>query len=444
MQDIQLAPRSSQRTFGQYFALYWDTLIHTSFKLSNAICIVFDSQIRKPSPKDITRKRRDQSGSDNQTIPVDEDMPLPRGVSWTNSFLKSRENKKNLVHFLCYKMIKESSMKLKDSQVLYLSFEDQVWRITKAENANQQYHLGNNHDEADTRFFFLAYSLKDQYSSILIRSTDSDILFVFLANADEFIGYQDIFIHYNVVGSHMDKYAYCNVLVDELKNETDANLSILRSVVDLPSMFSFVHFVSGGDDLCYLRHLTKNVCLQATIRDGTFIFSEIESIRHLLEPEKVMELTFLFVRFLASAYRKKYGQCFQGETLESIGADATATMENLDNVLEKLRRKTWQKSICRENTVPSPNAVVLHSRRISYCLQRVFNATAGFINNLDINSWGWFEQSGSVTEQWDTEEEMKKVDVLLQSTLRKCSCKSGCNPRKRVCPCRRTRLVELF
>ena len=57
--------------------------------------------------------------------------------------------------------------------------------------------LHNSHEEADTRMFFLARSLN--FKNSVTKSTDSDLLFVFLSNAEYFA--RQLFLYYNMEGN---------------------------------------------------------------------------------------------------------------------------------------------------------------------------------------------------------------------------------------------------
>ena len=59
MQDIMTAPKSTFKTFEDYCHFFWNVKIAPSFRLSNCVGIIFDSQSRSVGPKDVTRAQRD-------------------------------------------------------------------------------------------------------------------------------------------------------------------------------------------------------------------------------------------------------------------------------------------------------------------------------------------------------------------------------------------------
>ena len=157
MQDLMTAPKSTYANFNDYFDLFWDLKVNHSLRLCSSVAIVFDNQNQQPSPKDQTRNRRDDSRKACPTINVAEQEDLPHRYAW-GEFLRNRSNKKGLVGFLCTKL-KECSHRMNEGQTLFLSFEEEVWKITKGQIV-KRFDLTNNHEEADTRIFFLANSLR--------------------------------------------------------------------------------------------------------------------------------------------------------------------------------------------------------------------------------------------------------------------------------------------
>ena len=56
LQDIQMSPKGFQTKFDQYAEFFWNTKVMMPFKVSNVVCLVFDSQKRGISPKDALQR----------------------------------------------------------------------------------------------------------------------------------------------------------------------------------------------------------------------------------------------------------------------------------------------------------------------------------------------------------------------------------------------------
>ena len=162
MQDIMTAPKSTFKTFEDYCHFFWNVKIAPSFRLSNCVGIIFDSQSRSVGPKDVTRAQRDATAKNE--CPVikmgdETENEIDHNYTWID-FLKNRQNKKNLVNYICQKLRDASaSDKLQAEQKLLVSHEDDVWVVTRDDECTICEECTNNHEEADTRIFFLAHYL---------------------------------------------------------------------------------------------------------------------------------------------------------------------------------------------------------------------------------------------------------------------------------------------
>ena len=99
MQDITLCPLRHHIKFSDYFDLYWELKIKSSFSVATTVIIDFDCQHRlEHAPKDIIRNIRDTKGTKDkkekvmQEIPVSDDDLTPSHELDMEFFLeKSRE-----------------------------------------------------------------------------------------------------------------------------------------------------------------------------------------------------------------------------------------------------------------------------------------------------------------------------------------------------------------
>ena len=133
----------------------------------------------------------------------------------------------------------------------------------------------------------------------MIRSTDSDVLFTALLNYDKLnLEEKQVYIHYSKVGE-ATKYCSVNKLVKLISE--DPSFSLLKAR-DLPiSIFvGLLHFISGCDDLSFLRGFTKRFCFKAFLRYNELICPESpEAVCKIVDGNE-MEVLELLVAKLAN------------------------------------------------------------------------------------------------------------------------------------------------
>ena len=134
-----------------------------------------------------------------ETISIGEEAHTPSDDWSWNSFLANREKKANLVLYLCQKMLESNDLMAMDKR-LYVSFEGDLHIVTSSTTTKCPYK--NNHEEADTRIFWLITLTQ---GNVLVRSTDTDILAIAPINFSELqLDNRSIVIQY---GSN----DYCNL-----------------------------------------------------------------------------------------------------------------------------------------------------------------------------------------------------------------------------------------
>ena len=86
--------------------------------------------------------------------------------------------------------------------------------------------LCSQQEEADTKVFLVACMLQN-YDTYLIRSTDSDVLFVACVNQSEIYS-KNIVIQYNTENSP-SKYVVCQDLIQAIHDDTDPLMSLCKN-----------------------------------------------------------------------------------------------------------------------------------------------------------------------------------------------------------------------
>ena len=186
MQNSLLNLLQSMLKFSQYLQYFWDVNIKPKFSISSVVIMDFDVQHRpSSSPNDRLRIQRDKKNlvkTKNkimETISIGDEAHTPSDDWSWNSFLANRENKANLVLYLCQKMLESNDLMAMDKR-LYVSFEGDLHIVTSSATTKCPYK--NNHEEADTRIFWLITLTQ---GNVLVRSKETDILAIAPINFSE-------------------------------------------------------------------------------------------------------------------------------------------------------------------------------------------------------------------------------------------------------------------
>ena len=268
----------------------------------------------------------------------------------------------------------------------------------------------------------------------IIRSTDTDISFTALLNNEKLdSARKDIYIHYNKLGE-ATKYCHINDLVKLIAE--DPAFSLLRTRdIPIPTFVGLLHFVSGCDDLSFLRGITKNFCFKAFLRYNELICPESdESVSKILDGDHA-EVFQLMVRFLSCVYCHKFASSFQVNEVASLLSDLS-----VEQLLEDIRKRTWHMTIASNNTMPSLSAIQLHSKRLCYVLNSFAKATEAFHSPMAPALSGWkivvTKEHQQLLPDWDSEESIAEINVVRKAVFKNCKCKkTSCKDNH--CGCRR-------
>ena len=236
--------------------------------------------------------------------------------------------------------------------------------------------------------------------NVMVRSTDSDLLFVYLGVHQQFdaAGIR-VIIQFNSPGAHFRKYVDCSKLVSELRNDARADISLLGNGISVPHALCLLHYMSGCDDISHTRAFTKLFCTKTLLKYGSFVFGIETSVRDLVLPTNLQALIGVNVRFIIALYANKYANCFEQPLAVTYQNSNLNDQETLTSMLEQHRKVTWHKTIHIKNTVPSYQSVVLRTRRLLYAVQKIFNALTPLIESWNIQDWGWIIDGGTIKTQ---------------------------------------------
>ena len=433
MQDLFMRPLLDQVYFGQYFTMWWDNKVRRCFALGKVVVLDFDKQIHTVlRPKGSLQIIRDnETGLLSSAIAVTDDGVIPSGKKEWESFLANRSNKASLVHYLCEKM-KESSDKLHDDEMLVVSYEGNVFKVLRGSVTHISY-LDNNHNESDTRVFFLLSHLQLEQKTWVIRSTNTDMLFTVLINYDKLsLDDKHVYIHCNNIGQGQ-KYCFLNELITSIENDPQFSLLKAKSV-QVAKLVGLLHFITGCNDLSFLRGFSKYFCFGAFVHLNDLICDSAQKVELVLSRDSTALFKFM-VNFLSCIYAYKFANSFNVAELSAALSDLSTAV-----LLDDIRKRTWHQTIYLNNTLPSLTAIELHSKRFGYVLSSFANATEAYHILPDPTESGWIrlEINGShqLVPEWVSAENRKAVDVMRKTLLKKCRCKKTACKNKH-CTCRK-------
>ena len=322
--------------------------------------------------------------------------------------MSNRSNKRTLVDYLVLKL-KNSHDKLSHGQTLIISSEESAWEVSNMNGSKPLSFLNSNQEEADTRIFFIIFKLS--FTSYLIQSTDSDILFVACLLAPQ-LSERNITIQYNVPTS-APSYVLCRELFTLINDDPDPLIALNVNQGKCAQVYGIIHFVSGCDYLSHLRGFSKSECCKAVLKHLDFILPPNVQVSDLfsIDPEHQMERNTFMVKFICALYRYKYNSCFKHtETLSSLMYNEVQN-ESLETLIDNVRNNTWHKTIVCQNTIPTYEALCLHAKRLSYVLHKISITDIGIQPVINIAAWAWeFRNFDGLTVPipiWDTDENKK-------------------------------------
>ena len=359
-------------------------------------------------------------------LPFDKDTPIPPGLIWKD-FLSNRINKQQLVNLIVTNLRLSQNM-LNDKQELFIASDSCVYKVTSDDCHNLLF-LKNNHEEADTLMFALCFHLG--IKECIIRSTDSDILCIACINQNLFTtNNMKVLIQSNQVGSEL-KYIDINRLFKDFAEDKDFTLSILRNrSIPVGVVYGIIHFLSGCDYLPHLRAFTKKACCDAVLKFGMHIFPDqgMDNNLRLWSDEQV---NIIAMNFHLALYYFKYGQCFSN--VDEI--EFCQTIDQEETIVNNIRKKTWHKTLTQCCNIPTMESLHLAGLRFLYVFRFMSRATDLKFSKLNVFEYGWEKSSsGKPLPVWDTNQNVKKIETLLNTTMAKCGCKkSKCKTKQCSC-----------
>ena len=401
---------------------------YLSKKSVKEVHVVFDHPERQGvSPKQIERLRRDEQSSSNISnhIEINDSSELP--ADW-RSFLADRKSKRSLINYLSDTFLSLVPKFLNDTKSFTIAsgfdFEqrDKAFTCTHSEKY-ENVPLKSDHEEADSRVCF--HALKCEHRNILIFSPDTDTVHTGLPLVDQ-RNDKEVVIQLSDKLGHQS-FVYINKLIKCLKSDPDLGQVTNDSVC---SIIQFLFIVSGCDYISFFAGFGKIRFLQTFFQYATFISPNSALLLGRLDAKTDGLLAFL--RLIGCLYYKKHTSAFSDKSPASFlktfsGKDVLDTHIQW---LTSIRETVWGQ--CNEDEkdyLPSFEAVRFHWSRACWVSSLWMQADQATVEYLPVDDYGWVIESGVLTIQWDSPENIAHITDVVKQLTSGCSCKKAVKPK---------------
>ena len=414
------------------------------------IHIVFDNNNdENPSPKDVEQRNRDSSGLIGPACTISAINKTP--VEW-KSFLRNRENKYNLIDFLCRYFLDNSNKCIKGEEhyVIAGGFKNdlkhkafQVSKDTKCEIGS----LFSNHVEADNRIWL--HTCWTTYENILIISKDTDLYHIGLPIVQSHQN-KNVFIQLQLSATYDndDKYIHVNGLLNALQNDHEFH-SVPKHVIPYFIMLFFI--CSGCDFTSSFYGFGKSTFMDLCFKNSEFIYKNKinEQVCNLFDPTTVNSFrscdlctqnTFCnscivrlesyicgLSRAVGSVYFTKVknalNEHFSHKFMKSQYNIKHSTMKNHESFLAAIRTANYNSATYENTCLPSFDALKYHFFRVLYIYLLWLSAGKSGIHNHDSLERYGYNTDGSYV--WDTPENLEEIQKKVKRITKGCKCKKG-------------------
>ena len=390
------------------------------------------------------RSRRDEVDEEEEVYEcIDDNVPLPK--NWMK-FLKRRSHKHMLCRYLSNKFLDLVPTHFKNPDQIFITSggfhvgleSSPAWcGAVVSVNGRQRHHLIHNHEESDTQIWLHVFDC--QCTNIIIYSIDRDIAIIGLP-----LDFTDksVIIQFDAkVGQ--EKFLNLNNL--QLACENDSDFAQLKSKnIPIRKCIQMLYICSGCDFVSFFAHLGKNIFLKMFYQYAPFITANSPSTHGILCESLLNENhesgLLAFYRLILCVYFNANRPCLHNFTspvdlFNSVSADNVHDQHV--KALDIVRKASW-KGVYEDSLLPSCSALTFHWLR-SCWVQTVWNqAQKAVFTYPDISLYGYVvsPENGTVTCQWDTEENIDRIKSNVLYLTRGCACKKN-KCITRLCKCKK-------
>ena len=447
---INSAPLGSHKTFRDYSKFLAERFIapHFARPSTSEVHLLFDNPGRlKMTLKCFEQERRDESASispGHVCHSFEENAKLPR--KWRTDLLHCRQCKRKLVEFLGTHLLVNIRSHLSENQRFYIGGcfpepqSDTTWFVEGETLPAQPDPLfASNAEETDTRVWL--HARKTACTQILILSPDTDVYFIGLPL--QCTQEKSIVIQISQFFSRELRLLNASNLLTALRN--DPNVAGIEPNT-LAKVFQLLYVTTGCDYVSFFFSLGKTTFMKTFFQHAQFITGQLPYTSGTLSDTSLVheryEQGFLsFLRLVGTTYYKKNAIAFESCSPEShfkSFQDKASTESQLQvhsNWLEDIRQAVWDRITVENEVLPSVEALWRHWKRSCWVLDMWDQADQNPIEVKDISSYGWIVQDDAIGIDWDSAENMAKIEQRVWLLTKGCKCKTGC--KRLNCGCKK-------
>lgn len=449
-------PLPSHNTFGDYGNYLFEKWVLNKFRNENflEVHVCFDQQnVDRFTPKSFERNRRDNNTTASYIF-REVNCSSYRPNDWP-SFLSNRANKRKFVEFLGHFFIQRAEVMLAPKQVLVVSggftqSKENAHVVTSTQpNSSKNISsfrtdaLFSNHLEGDSLVWLHAVNCVQGRSPIVIYSIDSDIPHIGMPLVGK------------LPNRHFIVQTRCTLLdLNLLMTEISKNNELRCMNCDsLSEEMQAIFVLSGCDYVSSFRNCSKRTFYNVYLDHCHFISKSYEGSLSQSGGEDWKAGLLAFYRLIGSIYFKKCVASYRVsmslmhnpspedvfkkfiDTYPGMGLHEV-TLLWLDDIRGMIMKGKGLKS--EEKWLPSNTSLALHWQRCCYVLQIWKQADINEIKYPNIEDWGWCISGENLLFQWDSDENIKKVENYRKLWTGGCNCRAIRSPcANRICGCRK-------
>ena len=158
--------------------------------------------------------------------------------------------------------------------------------------------------------------------------------------------------------------------------------------------------------------------------------------------DKSMQAGYLaFLRLLGTVYYKKNATAFATNSPEVhfktfyTAPDAGSLLDVHYKWLEDIRQAIWDRISTESDMLPSGDALQRHWMRSWWILDMWGQASQNTLQLEDMFSYGWKLVDGKLAIDWDSAQNITRIQQRVTMLTKGCKCKTGCGSSR--CGCRK-------
>ena len=282
------------------------------------------------------------------------------------------------------------------------------------------------------------HATRTSCNNILIVSPDTDVYQIGLTMLCS--KQKQITVQVNPLTLRQLKFINLKELLHAL--QTDPDLTQLNLALR-PNILQTIYTVSGCGYISFFSEIGK---VRRFIENTNFITGggliNPGTLAHNSTDETSLEVGFLpFLRLIGTIYFKKYVSGFDTQSpaayFKKFIDPTKSVKEHHIQWINSIRDNIWCRTKFENQMIPSTEALFLHWKRSCWVLHNIMwnQADKNTITLPGMEQFGWKITDNELTIVWDTEENIRNIQMRVDAILKGCKCTTGCTTAR--CGCRK-------